>query len=118
MLINDKIYKQLRQQLLSSLKPVEAGDYGLVKFNTQDLVPGTEDAKDTAIAICKKIAESTVPRLGAKKRSKSSALAPRAGTIWAIGGFGSIWLDIEVAGSLWRVAFNPNGGTFHVDLVS
>ncbi len=57
------------------------------------------------------IQKSIVLPLRSKRKPKSSGSfpAPESPPVWAIGMFGSVWCDIDVAGTTFRVAFYNQG---------
>ena len=93
--------------------------YRHIKRELQSVIAGrinlTGDGAIPFSAIRAAIRRSRVPEMGGE-HSPSSALNPVASDYWGIGIFGSVWLDVEVQGKLYRVAWT-GGNTFDVAIV-
>ena len=68
---------------------------------------------DPVAAIRDAISNSRVPKLGAEG-PPGTAMFPVASRYWHIGCFGSVWLDVAVQGTLYRVSYYPDNSLFTV----
>lgn len=72
----------------------------------------TRPPKQTGIDILNAIFNSRIAKQDEEVRG--SAMFPVSGNTWHIGGMGSVWLDVDVSGKMYRVAFNPQDNGFYV----
>ncbi len=114
-----KLEKQVKAALRAVRACIEAGvdenDPPLVNIHENDL-DFWGDHKDETIKIFRAARVASPKR---EVRGAGTASIPIALEVptFLIGGFGSVWADVEVEGRMVRISFNPNNGRFYLDFI-